>query len=273
MICCFPRRLLVFGLPVLLQIISIGYVRAQILKVDKGSLLLDSSKVMIGNIGLNFNVHNRSATSDQEITFVGLTGATDVVYLTNKHAFISINNIHYFKSTGGPLTSNGYSHLRVNFLRKHHLSFETFTQLQYDDGRNMPFRYLIGGGIRLRLLESTKSSLRFGLGIMSETERWKQVQLDNSSISKHIIKTSDYVGFETKFNDQMDLHLIFYYQGGRDTEDDVFRNRVSGDLQFQIKITNKLSFVNSYSYQYEDKPIIPIRKFVYSLTNGLMWRF
>lgn len=267
---CYPRKaslLIVFCC--VMHFLS----SAQILKVDKGSLLLDSSKVLIGSIGLNFNVHNRSATSEKEITFIGLTGTTDVVYLSEKHAYISINNVHYFKSTGGPLSSNGFSHLRVNFLRKHHLSFETFTQVQYDDGRNMPFRFLMGGGIRFRLLESTKSSLRFGVGAMSETERWKAIQLDNSVISKHTIKTSDYIGFETKFNDQVDLHLIVYYQGGLDADDDVFRNRVSGDVQFQIRITDKLSFINSFSCQYEDRPIIPIKKLVYSLTNGLNWKF
>lgn len=91
---------------------------AQILKVDKGSLLLDSSSVLIGKMGLNFNIHNRSATSEEEIVFVGLNGTTDIVYLSDQHAYISINNIHYFKSTGGPLSSNGYSHFRVNLLRK-----------------------------------------------------------------------------------------------------------------------------------------------------------
>lgn len=248
-------------------------VSAQILKVDKGSLLLDSSRVLIGNIGLNFNVHNRSATSEKEITFIGLTGATDIVYLSEKHAYISINNIHYFKSTGGPLSSNGYSHVRANFLRKKHVSYETFCQIQYDDGRNMPFRFLTGGGVRLRIIESKKSSLRIGIGAMSETERWKLVQLDNTIISKTILKTSDYIGWSTKFNDQVDINLIVYYQGGFDSEDDLFRNRISGDLQFQIKVTDKLSFVNSFSCQYEDKPIIQIRKMVYSFTNGLMWRF
>ncbi len=246
---------------------------AQILKVDKGSLLLDSSRVLIGNVGLNFDIHNRSATSEREITFVGLKGTSDIVYLSQKHAYISINSVQYFKSTGGPLTSNGYSHFRINFLRMKPLSYETYTQVQYDDGRSMPFRFLYGGGVRLRLKESKKISAHAGIGIMNELEHWKNISTDNSKITKQILKTSDYVGATLQLTDFASIMLTFYYQGGYDNQDDVFRNRVSSDFEFKVKMTNKISFTSSCALQYEDKPIIPIRKLVYSVHNGLMWNF
>ncbi|HRW99241.1 MAG TPA: DUF481 domain-containing protein [Cyclobacteriaceae bacterium] len=247
--------------------------KGQILKVDKGSLLLDSSKITIGNLGLNFNIHNRSATAEEEITFVGLTATSDVVYLSKKHAYISINNVHYNKATGGPLSSNGYSHLRTNFLRKQKFSYESFLQVQYDDGRNMPFRFLIGGGLRLRVLESAGTNVHLGLGAMQEMERWKSFVDNDPIIEKNILKTSDYIGITTKLSEQVNFHLIAYYQGGMDTQADVFRNRISGDFQLQVMITDRLSMTTSFSCQYEDKPIIPIKKTVYSVTNGLLWKF
>jgi len=245
----------------------------QILKVDKGSLLLDSSNVLLGNVGLNFDMHNRSATSDKEITFVGFKTTTDLVYLTEKHAYISISNIQYFKSTGGPLSSNGYSHFRINFQRKKLLSYETYTQIQYDNGRNMPFRFLVGGGLRWRILESKKVGLHGGIGAMNEIEHWKNIATDNSIISKQIFKTSDYIGLNSKLNDYINFHVTLYYQGGYDKDDEIFRNRTSVDFLFTVLITNKISFNTSFSFQHEDKPIIPIRNFVYSLHNGIMWKF
>jgi hypothetical protein len=258
----------------LLFIIHVTFLSsAQILKVDKGSLLLDSARILIGNVGLNFDIHNRSATSEKEITFVGLKGTSDIVYLSEKHAYISINTIQYFKSTGGPLTSNGYSHFRVNFLRMRKLSYETYTQVQYDDGRSMPFRFLYGGGIRLRLKESKKISAHAGIGIMNELEHWKNISTDNSINQKQILKTSDYIGATLQLTDYASIMLTLFYQGGLDNKDDVFRNRVSSDFQLKIKMTNKISFLASCTFQYEDKPIIPIRKLVYSVHNGLMWNF
>jgi len=246
---------------------------SQILKVDKGSLDADSSGYFIGSIDASFNLNNRSTTAEKEVIFKGLDGNADLVYMSKKHAYILINNINYFTSTGGPLISTGYAHFRVNLLRKRKLSYELFTQIQYDDGRNMPYRFLQGGGLKINLLESEKSNLHIGLGIMYETEHWKAIQMENQIIEKNIWKTSDYIGAKIQVNEFVNFNLITYYQGGYDNDSDVFRNRVSGDAVLSVKISDRLAFLTSFAAQYEDKPIIPINNFVYSLTNGLKWNF
>lgn len=256
-----------------ITIIISGVVSGQILKVDKGSLDADSSGYFLGSIDANFNLNNRSTTAEQEVIFKGLNANSDLVYISKKHAYILINNISYFTSTGGPLISTGYAHFRVNFLRKKKLSYELFTQVQYDDGRNMPFRYLNGGGIKLRFIETDNASLFIGVGIMNEEEHWKSLANEGNIIEKNIWKTSDYISAKLKFNEFVDFNLITYYQGGYDEESDLFRNRISGDAVLTVKISDRLDFLTSFTAQYEDEPIIPINNFVYSLTNGLKWSF
>ncbi|UII29054.1 hypothetical protein LVD15_11670 [Fulvivirga maritima] len=124
---------------------------AQILKVDKGSIDSDSSNYFMGSINIEFDLNNKSATAEENITYTGLEGSSDLVYVGKKHAYILINEVSYIKSTGGPLISTGYTHFRINFLRKRKLSYESFTQVQYDNGRQMPFRFLQGAGIKIRL--------------------------------------------------------------------------------------------------------------------------
>ncbi|GAA0893831.1 hypothetical protein GCM10009122_35110 [Fulvivirga kasyanovii] len=248
-------------------------VSAQILKVDKGSIDSDSSNYFMGNINFNFNLNNRSATAEKEITFTGLEANADIVYVAEKHAYILINKINYFKSTGGPLISTGYAHFRVNFLRKRIMSYELFSQIQYDDGRMMPLRFLQGGGLKFRLSSTEKSKIYLGIGGMYEEEHWKSVTEEDVIIEKELWKTSDYINGKFNFNDHVSFDVILYYQGGYDGESEVFRNRFSGDAVLSMQLTDKLSFLTSFSAQYEDKPIIPINNFVYSLTNGLKWSF
>jgi adenosylcobinamide amidohydrolase len=112
-----------------------------------------------------------------------------------------------------------------------------------------------------------------GVGALNEIENWKNIATDNSIIRKQIVKTSDYIGITTKFNDYVNLMLTLYYQGGFDQEDWLFRNRISSDFQLKIKVTNKIALLTSLSFQYEDKPIIPIQQLVYSVTNGFIWDF
>ncbi|HNP18194.1 MAG TPA: DUF481 domain-containing protein [Fulvivirga sp.] len=246
---------------------------AQILKVDKGSIDADSSGYFIGSIDANFNINNRSTTAEKEVVFKGLDVSADMVYISEKHAYILINNINYFTSTGGPLISTGYVHFRTNFFRKKIMSYELFTQIQYDNGRNMPYRFLAGGGLKFNLMSSKKSDLFVGIGVMREDEHWKLVNMDNLIIEKTIWKTSDYISANIEINEFVDFNLITYYQGGYDNDSDVFRSRISGDAVLTVKISDRVSFLTSFTAQYDDKPIININPWVYSLTNGLKWNF
>ncbi len=245
----------------------------QILKVDKASLDADSSGYFMGNINMDFNLNNRGATAEEQITFRGLTANADVVYVSEKHAYVLINTINYFKSTGGPLISTGYAHFRINLWRRKKMSYETFSQVQYDDGRNMPFRFLQGAGLRLNLKNGKKTNFHIGIGAMFEHEKWRALDEENAVLERNIWKTSNYLGGQFKINDFVRFNVICYYQGGYDRDSDIFRNRVSGDVVLRVKLTEKLAFLNSFTLQYEDRPIIPINNFLYSLTNGLQWNF
>ncbi|ELR68028.1 hypothetical protein C900_01253 [Fulvivirga imtechensis AK7] len=247
--------------------------QSQILKIDKGNIHSDSSGYFMGAVNLNFNINNRSATAEKDIKFVGLEANADVAYIADKHAYILINKINYFKSTGGPLLSTGYAHFRTNFLRRKKLSYESFTQIQYDDGRNMPFRFLLGAGIKYRLASTEKAQLFIGIGGMFEKENWKSIEDEHKIIKKEIWKTTNYINGKIRFNEHVSFNTVFYYQGGYDEESELFRSRISGDVVLQMELSQRLSFTTTFTAQYEDKPIISINNFVYSLTNGLKWSF
>ncbi len=246
---------------------------AQILKVDKTNVDADTSGVFMGSLKADFNLNNRSATAEQNITYTGLKASADLVYLGQQHAYILINQLNYFKTTGGPLFSTGYTHFRINFLRKNKLSYELFTQVQYDEGRKMTLRYLNGGNFRFQLVNNKKTRLHLGVGAMHEQENWKNLADESMLIKKDIFKSTNYINYQQKLNDFVNLNLIAYYQGGYDQESSVFRNRISGDFDLNVKLTDKLAFNTSFTAQYEDRPIIPINNWVYSLTNGLKYSF
>ena len=261
------------SLALVFVILVLPGVHGQILKVDKGDIMADSSGYFLGGINVDYNVNNRSATADKEVVFTGFRAKADLVYVGSRNAYILINDFNYFKSTGGPLISNGYSHFRVNWLRKRTLSYETYAQIQYDDGRSMPLRQLVGGGVRWSLARDRKHKLHVGTGLMWEYEEWKTLGEESVIIDKEIIKNSTYVGFKTLIYDYVSFNGVAYYQVGYDDESDVYRSRYSGDLALSFKLTNNLSFSTSFTAQYENRPIIDIPNWVYSLTNGLKWEF
>lgn len=247
-------------------------VYGQILNVENGNANADSARFFAGNLNIKFNINNQSSKQDEEIVFKGLDSKADIIYVGEKNAYIFINQLKYFSSTGGPFISTGYSHFRINWLRKNQISYESYTQAQYDDGRQMPLRWLGGSGLRIKLIDNDKGHIYLGVGIMYEMERWKNPAIENAIITKEMVKTSDYLKAYINF-DRVSFNSITYYQGGQDIQDNQWRSRLINNTHFNAKITGILSFITSFSLQYDFAPIIPIQKYTYSLTNGLQINF
>ena len=181
--------------------------------------------------------------------------------------------------TGAQPISTAYGHFRINFNRKKKLSEEVFAQIQYDESRGMIYRTLGGVGLRLNLYKTEKTELYFGTGVMWETEEWKTPDEADSLnetdllVVKNIPKSTNYFSIKTQLNPFTSFNLINYYQVGYDNEQKVTRHRVSLDASLNFLITKYLSFNNSFSIGLEDKPVVPIQKFVYSLSNGILLKF
>ena len=259
---------------VLLLIISstVFYSNAQILKISKNDLAADTAHVWRGNINLNLNINNRNATPEKNLTYTGIEYSNNVTYLAERHAYMLINALNYFRITGGPLISTGFIHVRTNLNRRNQLSYELFTQVQYDDGRQMPFRFLYGGGLRFEILKKRKGNLYAGVGIMHEHERWKPFT-GEALIEKSIWKNTNYLSGTVEVSEAFSINMISYYQGGYDFGSEVFRHRISGDISLNAKITGRLALTTNFTLLFESNPIIDINPVVFSLTNGFQFNF
>ncbi len=241
---------------------------AQILSVDRPSITIDSSEFFLGSTDFSYNVNNQKS-----VVYKGLKSKMDLMYVSSKHEYILINQFRYYSSTGSPFISTGYSHFRVNFQRKQKLSYESYLQFQYDKGRNMPFRFLIGSGVRYRIVGRPKNHIHYGVGVMYERERWKSLDEAETLITPSLWKVSSYISTNTNLNEYIRLIFIGYYQGGYDESIDRLRNRINISANLVVKINSFLSLTTNINYQYEDEPVIPINSVIYSVTNGLRLNF
>jgi len=256
------------SLTILLTLFIAQIVSAQILTVDRPSITVDSSEFFLGSIDFSYNINNQKNT-----VYKGLLSKADLMYVSDQHEYIFINQFRYYSSTGSPFISTGYSHFRINFLRRKKLSYESFVQLQYDKGRNMPFRFLVGSGIRYEILARSKNRMHYGIGLMYERERWKSLDESETLITPEFIKVSSYISTNTNLNEYIRLVFVGYYQSGYDENIEQLRNRINVSASLVVKINSFLSLTTNVNYQYEDQPIIPINNVIYSVTNGLLLNF
>jgi len=255
-------------------IIAVSFCSGQILNVEKGRLKADSAKFVVGVFGLSFNANNQSLTDDGTgKSFVGLTTNADVGYFTANHSFLLIGELQYNATSEEDINSAGYGHFRVNWLRTKVLSYETFAQIQYDQGRGMENRRLIGGGVRFRIYREEKSTLFAGTGTMYETENWNFPGESDEVVGIELWKSTSYITSRFQIRENIAVGSIVYFQTGYDPDAEFFRHRVSADANFLVNITSKLAFRTSAGITYENRPVVPVPKFVYRVTNGIQVSF
>ena len=264
-------RLLLLSSFILLS--QIGY--AQILNVERSRKNeQDTSRRWLGRIDLNLLLHNRSATAENPIKYTSLSSSADVAYLGKTNRYMLLNQITYGAVTGNAFIRTGYSHLRANWWWRNRFSAESFAQLQYDLGRGLQSRELIGSGGRFILSDTEHARIALGIGVMYEYERWKQPNSEPELVvEKSLIKASNYASIAWTISPQASFNGIVYYQTGPDSKANLWRNRLSLDTNLSFNFTERLVFLTTFAAAYDAQPIIPIPEWTYSLLNGFRFTF
>ncbi|WP_338766116.1 DUF481 domain-containing protein [Bernardetia sp. ABR2-2B] len=236
---------------------------AQILNIEKERQQVETndSTVLRGNFIFGFDL------TRQQNTVLQIDNDDYLLLMTPKHAHIWIGHINLIKSEGQNVISEGYFHHRTNFWRKKKFSVELFTQYQYNETRGLINRGLVGATPRLSLKTSENLDIAVGTGAMYEWEEWK---LKERYVLTRFIKSTNYINFHAKFNENTELIFITYYQA---LFDRFFHPRISGDANFRAKISKHISFNLRFVPYYDDAPVIPIEKWNYEVTSGIGIQF
>ena len=239
---------------------------AQVLNIEKERLEQDSLKPWKVKIGVNLQFYNRTAGENDTNKKTEVEIDYSSIYEPGHHAYILIAEIDFERANEQGLMEFGFIHGRINWLKNRKMSYETFGQISYDGTRGLNFRGLGGGGLRFEIENNEKFEMYFAPGIMYETEHW-QHPYEDITVHSNIIKSTNYAAIHWSLNEFLNLNNTFYYQTG--VFEDKLRNRFSNWLVLNTKITDKISLNNSLILNYEDKPIVPITKFIYTLKTGI----
>ncbi len=264
-----PRPLLVFFIIAVFN----TSLSAQILNVEKSRLdsLGQEKKYQIA-LESSFQIYNRSANAEEQAEFLNISNDLNAIYEPGKHAYILLANLQLTSNNDVEILNNSYVHFRTNFNNRKKFSTEIYLQAQDDKFRGLRNRYLVGGSIRWRAIENEKFEFLLGTGPMFEHERWNNVSNEESEVL-NLPKLSSYIISRWEITKTIDVNTIIYYQVGYDPDANLSRQRVSSSTNLNFKITTNFHFTAKFAMSYENNPIFPITKFIYSLENGLRVSF
>lgn len=260
-------------LSLLIFLFMLSHAQSQILNINTRDVTSDSSNYWLGWLDFYFEVDNRSPTPKEKASLLSLEATIDLIYVSKSNAYYLSGDISHYETTGDPVISTGYAHVRVDLNRKKKLSTELYTQFNFDHSRHLQLRYLIGGGLKYRLVDREEIEFDIGTGFFYEHEKWKDLVIEDFFVTNNMIKSSSYFKSNVELTDHVNLAYITFYQVGYDEDIEAFRNRVSAQIQLEFEFSKHFMFMIEGIIHYEDKPIIPINRTIYGIKNGLRYKF
>ncbi len=246
---------------------------AQIANIEKFRLDKDTANLWLGNAGLGFSSKKQKNTVNEYNVYFNL------VYLSKNHSYMTLNYSDLQQVDKFRYISEGYTHWRINFLRKKRISYEPFVQFQYDKGRGLLKRNLYGFSFRLSLLKFKKEKDKLDIGIstgaMYEDEVWTgkvlRFGIDGDTIraATQFVKSTSNLFVRASLHEKITLFTSVYYQARFEK---FTKPRVVSDIQLVFKVTKVLSMSTGFVSTYDSYPIVEGNIFTYKLSGSFLFK-
>jgi hypothetical protein len=217
-----------------------------------------------------------SASADkQRRNLVDVSSSADFSFFLPKRivaVFLAKNDL---TTNGSELVQNaGMLHLRFRDNDSRTIYPELFTQFQWNGVLGMEGRFLIGGNARWKFIHESEHDLFFGLGMMSETEKWNNNGVPAERLSADLppsilvqrLRLNQYVKWAWRISPKTDFVFFNFLQAPSDSP---LQPRLASHLELNFTPSSFLGFSVVLDSMYDTRPVVPIDRFYYSLKGAI----
>jgi hypothetical protein len=190
--------------------------------------------------------------------------------LTSSSSTLFLINGDFGFLSGDRFTNDGLLHLRHGRVVSSIVTVEGFGQLNYDKARDLDFRGLLGGGIRLTLTETERTGVRLGIGAMFEHESLDLTPDAAHAQTTDVLRSSNYVVVRFTPGGRIVIASTAYAQPSIDDLKDI---RLLNESGVAMAITGTISLQIRFSLRYDSRPPNGVARLDTELTNGISVRF
>lgn len=204
---------------------------------------------------------------------------TRLEYLHGKHKYLLAGqaNVTQFLNVDVPgsvpknFTNMRFIHLRYNYSMSKRITWEAFSQAQFNQIQLIRLRWLTGTGPRIQLLQTDSSRLYLGLIYMYEYEEEflrttepRPTEIDDINRDHRL---STYISASYRKSDAFVIDHITYFQPNLTELADF---RISSETTLTVTLTQKVSLKTYFQYIYDTRPPDPaVPLTMYQLSTGL----
>ncbi|MCX6291248.1 MAG: hypothetical protein NT126_05740 [Bacteroidetes bacterium] len=225
----------------------------------------------------SLNIGSGLEIDRQKITVYDASNSLDASLQKFRELFIFSSGFRFTYNGPSDILNTGFFHLRFRYDYKNTLHPETFLQYQWDSRRGIVQRKLAGANLRWNNYLHPKLNLILASGFMVEAEQWNYIAVDSEKIPVNapdiknlFLKSNNYVKLEYKVSDHSDLFFTTFVQFRPNA---FYRYpRIANSVKWNVDVTRHLSISFDYSSVYDTKPVVPIDRFYYSISNSLVYK-
>lgn len=246
------------------------YAKAQIVSIDKLDTSNYSSKAKWG-----FNFASGIEIDKQQQTLYDATTTIESMFQKNKSLLILGSSYRFTYNGPDDILDAGYVHLRFRYNYKNKFQPESFVQYQWDNKRGLERRFLVGANLRYNAWSGDKWDINSGIGLMYENEIWNYTAVDSSLlpantaiINNQFLKINSYIRFDWRTSANSTIIAKLFLQ----TRPNQFAPRLAPNLQWNIDAGKHIGFTINFNGLYDVEPVVPIKKFYFSISQGLRYK-
>ena len=172
------------------------------------------------------------------------------------------------KASGSDFVNFAFAHLRRTQHLRTGLAGEAFTQLQQNRVNGIASRWLIGAGLRVRLLDAPNAALYVGSLLMHERE----VETNDAIAVHQNWRLSNYLAasYTPRKAEWLSLTTTTYYQPRLGKWADF---RMASESNLQVEVTKRLALTTTFNLFYDARPPLGLERTTFALLNGFKWTF
>ena len=236
---------------------------AQIVNIEDSRSTLTDTSGWFGYLGLGVDLikNNRSITN--------IRGKLRAEYLNGKYLLLLLSDYNLIRADQENFIDNGFQHVRLNYEINKRLTYEFFSQIQFNNQVRIKLRGLLGTGLRFKILKSEQQKVYWGISYMREYDEIEIVKDAITIFRDH--RMSTYLSMTLyPFEENFSISNTTYYQPVLNNFSDV---RLSSQTSLRFALSKRLVFSTIFSITNDTRVPENIPATYYSLKNGIRWEF
>lgn len=234
---------------------------SQIINVENSRMHSDTTGWM-GGAGAAFNL----TKNVKQVTGIDLTSHLQYKTKDDKGLWLLLGNYNFLKAGIEKLASQGFGHIRYNRKLNAWLRWEIFGQFQNNIVTQIDSRFLVGTGLRIKIVKTKKLRLYSASLLMFENEKEK-----TTPVLKHNdLRNSSYITFTYLPLENIELVCTSFFQPLLKKFADY---RILNQSALKVKATSRFSLSLKWNYLFDTFPAGDAPKTTYTFATGIDYDF